>query len=137
MNDKDALTIGRLANRAGVNVETVRYYQRRGLIAQPPRPEQGGRIYPRETLERLLFIRRAQELGFTLDEIANLLALGNARCNQVREMAEYKLDGVRGKIADLKRLESVLAELRGRYRENPDPGQCPIIESLLPEADRA
>lgn len=132
MTDNYPMTIGRLAQAAGVNIETVHYYQRRGLIAQPAKPEQGHRIYPREALERLLFVRRAQQLGFTLDEIANLLALGNASCNQVREMGEYRLAGVRAKIADLRRLESVLAGLLAGGRNNPDLDHCPIVESLLP-----
>ncbi|MFC6978080.1 MerR family DNA-binding protein [Microbulbifer taiwanensis] len=110
----------------------MRYYERRGLIAQPRKPDRGHRAYPRETLERLLFIKRAEKLGFTLEEIANLLALGETPCNQVREMAEYKLAGVRDSISDLKRLESVLTDLLARCRNNPDPGHCPNVESLYP-----
>lgn len=85
MTGDKPLTIGALARAAGVHVETVRYYQRRGLIAQPRKPARGHRIYPRETLERLLFIKRAQELGFTLEEIASLLVLGGeTRCGKWR-----------------------------------------------------
>jgi MerR family mercuric resistance operon transcriptional regulator len=128
-----ALTIGRLAKSAGVHVETVRYYQRRGLIEEPCKPAQGHRLYPAQTLERLLFIRRAQELGFTLEEIASLLALGEGHCREVQSMAEHKLSSVRAKIADLRRLESVLGELLSQCRRNPDSAHCPIVESLLPE----
>lgn len=134
MNSDYSLTIGRLAKSAGVHVETVRYYQRRGLIEEPPRPARGHRLYPAETLKRLLFIRRAQELGFTLEEIAGLLALGGGHCREVQAIAEHKLAAVRAKLADLRRLESVLGELLSQCRRNPDNAHCPIVESLLPEA---
>jgi len=126
-------TIGELAKVASVNVETIRYYERRGLIEQPVKPEQGYRTYSRETLVRILFIKRAQELGFTLEEIANLLSLGDAHCLEVQEMAEGKLASVRAKIADLRRLETVLDNLVIQCRTNPDQSHCPIVESLLPD----
>ena len=127
------LTIGRLAKTAAVNIETIRYYERRGIIEQPPTPAQGFRTYPQETLERILFIKRSQELGFTLDEIANLLSLGDAHCLEVQEMAEGKLASVRDKIADLRRLETVLDNLVTQCRTNPDQSHCPIVEALLPD----
>lgn len=126
-------TIGQLAKRAGVNVETIRYYEHRGLIEQPIKPAQGYRTYPQATLVRILFIKRAQGLGFTLEEIASLLSLGEAHCPEVQEIAELKLDSVRTKIADLHRLESVLNNLVRQCRINPDQSHCPIVESLLPD----
>lgn len=125
-------TIGQLAKAAGVNVETIRYYERRGLIAQPTKPMQGYRTYPNETLARILFIKRAQELGFTLEEINNLLSLGESHCSEIQELAEAKLASVREKINDLHRLEQVLEELVTKCRTNPDNAACPIVESLQP-----
>ena len=103
-------TISQLAKSAGVNVETIRYYERRGLIEQPDRPAEGYRRYPETTLNRIRFIKRAQELGFSLEEITNLLALGESHCSEVQELAEGKLVSVRAKINDLCRLERVLED---------------------------
>lgn len=128
-------TIGQLAKAAGVNVETIRYYERQGLITQPPKPAQGYRTYPKATLARILFIKRAQELGFTLEEIANLLVLGESHCSEVQELAEGKLVSVRAKINDLCRLERVLEDLVTQCRSNPDNTACPIVESLQPDSD--
>jgi len=129
---KDGLTIGMLAKSASVNVETIRYYERRGLITQPQKPLQGYRSYPAATQERLLFIKRAQELGFSLEEVANLLSLGEANCEQVQGMAEEKIHKVRAKINDLQRMEAVLDKLLSQCRNNADSSPCPIVESLLP-----
>lgn len=126
-------TIGQLAKTAGVNVETIRYYERRGLIRQPLEPAEGYRTYPNETLARILFIKRAQELGFTLEEINNLLSLGESHCSEIQELAEARLASVREKINDLHRLEQVLEELVTKCRTNPDNAACPIVESLQPD----
>lgn len=126
-------TISQLANSAGVNVETIRYYERRGLIEQPDKPTNGYRRYPETTLNRIRFIKRSQDLGFSLDEITQLLALGESPCQEVQGMAEQKLASVRAKIADLCRLETVLDDLLNQCAANPDHTHCPIIESLLPE----
>jgi|TARA_R110002033_G_C3890053_1_gene238756 MerR family mercuric resistance operon transcriptional regulator len=126
-------TIGKLAKTAGVNVETIRYYERRGLIRQPLKPAEGYRTYPNETLARILFIKRAQELGFTLEEINNLLSLGESHCSEIQELAEARLASVREKINDLHRLEQVLEELVTKCRTNPDNAACPIVESLQPD----
>jgi MerR family transcriptional regulator, mercuric resistance operon regulatory protein len=83
-------TIGQLAKVAGVNVETIRYYERRGLISQPPKPAEGYRTYPNATLARIFFIKRAQELGFTLKEINKLLSLDESHCSEVQELAEVR-----------------------------------------------
>jgi MerR family mercuric resistance operon transcriptional regulator len=125
-------SIGKLAQAAQVSVETIRYYERRGLITQPPKPAQGYRTYTKATLARILFIKRAQELGFTLEEINNLLSLGESHCSEVQELAEAKLASVREKINDLHRLQQVLEELVTQCRTNPDNAACPIVESLQP-----
>ena len=126
------MTIGALAKAGGVNVETVRYYQRLALLPKPPRTYGGIRRYPRETLQRLLFIRRAQQLGFSLDEVALLLKLGEGlHCNETRELAERKLASVEEKIADLAALQKVLAQLVTACGKQGSSRGCPIIESLV------
>ncbi|MDY6929006.1 MAG: Hg(II)-responsive transcriptional regulator [Pseudomonadota bacterium] len=128
-------TISQLARAAGVNVETVRYYERRGLIEQPDKPAEGYRRYPETTLDRIRFIKRAQELGLSLEEITNLLILGQSHCSEVQELAEGKMISVRAKINDLCRLEQVLEDLIIQCRTNPDNTACPIVESLQPDPD--
>lgn len=125
-------TIGKVANELDINIETVRFYERRGLIQQPPKPDVGYRQYPDETVNRIRFIKRSQELGFTLDEITNLLSLNDRPCSQVQEMAEHKLSAVKEKITDLHRLEKALEALLAQCRDNDDESHCPIIDSLQP-----
>lgn len=125
-----ALTISGVARAAAVNVETVRYYQRRGLIREPPKPRQGYRIYTPETVDRLRFIKRAQELGFTLVEIKNLLSLDDGHCRQTQELAERKLSLIQGRIRDLKAMERVLGKLVQACGQHGDTPGCPIIETL-------
>lgn len=125
--------ISQLAKLADVNVETVRYYERRSLIEQPEKPSGGYRRYPVATLHRIRFIKRAQELGFTLEEISHLLMLDNTPCQEVQDMASHKLVSVRARLADLRRLETVLNDLLNQCAANPDQTHCPIIDSLLPE----
>jgi MerR family mercuric resistance operon transcriptional regulator len=125
------LTIGKVARAAGVNVETVRYYQRSGLVPEPPRPAGGVRRYSDETVARLRFIKRAQELGFTLAEIRRLLALGDPQsCGKARALAAEKLSLVRTRIADLERLRAVLESLVERCDAVRGKVACPIIETL-------
>lgn len=126
-------TIGQLADAAKVNVETIRYYERKGLIEQPKKPKQGYRQYSQETLTTILFIKRAQLLGFTLSEIAALIDLSTGRCHGVQVLTEKKLLTVRQKLKDLKSLEKSLKSLIDKCRANPDENQCPIIESLVPK----
>jgi MerR family mercuric resistance operon transcriptional regulator len=129
------LTIGQLAKSAGVNVETIRYYERQQLIEQPDKPSQGYRRYPVETLFRVLFIKRAQRLGFTLAEIFSLIGLSQGHCSDVQCLAENKLVTIRQKIKDLQRLEKSLKTLVGECQINSDEARCPIIESLVPEGN--
>lgn len=123
------ITIGRLARQAGINIETIRYYQRRGLIATPRKPLGGIRRYTEETLARLRFIKRAQELGFTLREIIDLLKLGDGSCKQTRAIAEHRLTDIEKRIRDLDSMRAALAKLIRSCRED-NQASCPIIESL-------
>lgn len=125
-------TISRLAKELDVNIETIRFYERKGLIQQPPKPTTGYRHYPNETVNRIHFIKRAQELGFTLDEIVHLLSLEDSPCSEVQTLANKKLEKVQSKILDLRRLENALEALLSQCHENDDKSHCPIIDSLQP-----
>ncbi len=128
------LTIGALAKTCGVGVETVRYYQRRGLLDEPKRPAGGVRRYGAETVARLGFIRRAQEVGFTLDEVKTLLKLGETpNCRGARTLAATKLQVVQVRLRDLERVRRALAELVERCDAGSER-RCPIIESLSAHA---
>nr|BBJ02349.1 MerR family transcriptional regulator [Marinobacter nauticus] len=125
------ITIGELSRAAGTHVETIRYYQRRGLVAIPEKPLGGIRRYDGSALARLHFIRSAQWLGFSLDEISELLKLEDgSHCDETRALAERKLDDVRRKIAGLTQMEATLDKLVDRCLSSQDPQQCPIIRSL-------
>jgi len=125
------LTIGRLAEAAGVNVETIRYYQRIGLIEEPKKPQQGFRKYSDEALGQLQFIKRAQQLGFSLQEIAELLELGDGHCRDVRIRAEKKRDKIEKQIKDLQALQSTLNQLIQACHSGKGRKKCPIVETLL------
>jgi MerR family mercuric resistance operon transcriptional regulator len=125
------LTIGNLAASAGVNVETIRYYERRGLIDQPVKPKNGYRRYDEAILDRIHFIKKAQSLGFQLDEIINLLSLANGQCSEIQSLAEAKLGDVQSKVKDLQRLETVLADLVRQCNARVNKAHCPIIDALL------
>jgi MerR family mercuric resistance operon transcriptional regulator len=128
---RNPYTIGALARRSGVHLETIRYYQRRGLIDEPPRPPGGIRRYTEDHVQRLRFIRHAQELGFSLDEIGELLKLEDGtHCRQARILGEKKLADVRKKLADLKRIETTLAALVDRCATTKGRVRCPLIASL-------
>jgi Hg(II)-responsive transcriptional regulator len=134
----ESLTIGKLARLAEIGVETVRFYEREGLIAEPPRRRSGYRQYPEETVHRLRFIRRAKELGFTLREIKELLGLrvdpsSDATCDAVRKLAEEKIADVRGRIRTLQRMEAVLTRLADSCRNRAVTSECPILEVLRQE----
>jgi MerR family mercuric resistance operon transcriptional regulator len=125
------LTIGRLADEAGVNVETIRYYQRRGLMPEPDRPSQGHRRYGGDSVKRVRFIKRAQVLGFTLEEIGSLLALDEARaCANTRDLAAHKLQVIEDKLADLKAMRNALTALMRQCDSGATRGACPIIHAL-------
>ena len=128
------MTIGLLANKVEVNVETIRYYERRGLIERPDKPATGYRQYSNEALRRLLFIRRAQTLGFKLDEIESLLFLSVGHCAEIQSLAEQKLDQVHDKIRGLQKLEGVLSDLVRQCGESVDKAHCPLVDTLLKES---
>lgn len=127
----DAMTIGRLAKAAGVHVETIRYYQRRGLLEEPRRPVGGVRRYGESDALRLRFIKRAQEIGFTLSEIQELLRLERTPdCGRARKLASARLADVEAKLADLARIRNTLRTLVRACAAGRDPRGCPIVESL-------
>ncbi len=128
-------TIGSLAKTLGITVETIRFYERKGLVQQPPKPAQGYRNYTNDAAERIRFVKRAQELGFTLVEIKHLLSLEDSRCGEIQSLAERKLQTVQIKLRDLTRLESALQTLLSQCSENDDKSNCPIIDSLQPTAE--
>jgi MerR family mercuric resistance operon transcriptional regulator len=124
------MRIGQLARSIGVNVETIRYYQRIGLIDLPAKPYGGYRSYNDQDLRRLRFIRRAQRLGFSLDDIRALLELSSADCQQVQKLALEKLTLVKGKLRQLRRIESALTKTIKQCAKRRTPESCPIIETL-------
>lgn len=127
----NTMTISRLADSAGVHIETVRYYQRRGLLREPARPMGGVRRYDATDVSRLQFIRRAQAMGFTLEEIAGLAAVkGLGACEHTRRLTELKLADVRRKIAELRRLERELAQLAAECARSPSDVCCPALDRL-------
>lgn len=128
----EPMTIGRLAAAAGVNVETVRYYHRRGLLAPPQRPPGGIGRYPFSALTRLRFIKRSQSLGFSLDDVQALLSLDDGQaCNAARTIGEHKLKEVRHRIQTLQALETALQQLVSRCSTSRRKVSCPLIEALM------
>jgi MerR family mercuric resistance operon transcriptional regulator len=123
-----AMSIGTLARVTGVHVETIRFYQRRGLLPLPKRPPSGVRRYGEDAAARLRFIKRAQDLGFTLGEIAELLKLERG-CRDAHALASAKLAVVERRLADLQRMRKTLRELIVRCEAGRSAG-CPIIETL-------
>ncbi len=127
------LTIGAVARQAGLGIQTVRFYEREGLLEEPPRSTSGYRAYDEKAVPRLRFIKRAQELGFTLKEIRELIALeqdDKADCDQVRGVASVKLATVETKIADLIRMKTALERLVGSCTGNGALRDCVIMECL-------
>lgn len=125
------LTIAGVARGAGVGVETVRYYERRGLVPQPGRPLGAIRRYGRAHVDRIRFIRRAQELGFTLDEIETLLALEDGTDRRsIRRIAAVRLEEIRRRIADLTRMERALAHVLHECEAYGRAPRCPIIGAI-------
>lgn len=127
-----AWTIGRLAKATGVNLETVRYYERIKLMPPPGRAPSGYREYEEAHVQRLMFIRRARDLGFSIEDIRALVALSEpsrGTCADVRKIASEHLDDVRAKLADLAKLELILAETVARCSGDQVPA-CPILEVL-------
>ena len=125
------LTIGAMAAEAGVNVETVRFYQRKGLMHEPSRTIGSVRRYGAADLGRVRFIKSAQRLGFSLDEIGQLLKLEDGtHCDEAREQAQHKLIDVRAKLADLQGMETALVDLVSRCSAARGRIRCPLIATL-------
>ena len=128
----DDLTIGLLAKRSGVNVETIRYYQRRHLLQEPSKPLGGYRQYSSESVTRVRFIKRAQALGFTLEEITGLLGLDERKtCLETRDVAAQKVALIEQKIADLSRMKKALSRLVRACDASSAGEPCPIIHLLV------
>src|SRR3984893_15361723 len=126
------LPIGELSKQSGVNIETIRYYERIKMLAPPPRTASGVRIYAATDLRILVFVRRARELGFSIDEIRALLRLGGpekASCREVREIAAHHLEDIRAKLGDLKKLERLLAKPWPRC-SGMTASDCPVLDIL-------
>jgi MerR family mercuric resistance operon transcriptional regulator len=129
--DVGPLTIGQLSRAAGVHVETIRYYQGLGIVRAPPRPDGGFRRYGPHDVARLRFIKRAQGLGFTLDEVRSLLRLEDGRnCRETRRLAEAKLAVIEQRLADLNRMRRLLRRLIGECEAGGQPRACPITATL-------
>ena len=127
----DNLSIGAFAEAAGVNVETIRFYQRKGILPEPDRPYGSIRRYGQADVARVRFVKTAQRLGFSLDEVDGLLTLDDgAHCDEARHLAEQKLVDVRSKLADLLRIESVLANLVDDCCASHGTVSCPLIAAL-------
>ncbi|MDH4559554.1 MerR family transcriptional regulator [Pseudomonas sp. BN411] len=128
----EVFSIGKLAERAGVGVETVRYYQRRGLLEEPRKGMGGQRRYAPDQLKRLCFIKRAQALGFTLAEVSSLLAIADGQhCMDARMLAVEKLHVIEMKLAALTAMHQALCALVQRCEVNPSEQACPLIETLI------
>jgi MerR family mercuric resistance operon transcriptional regulator len=128
----EAFPIGELSRQSGVNVESIRYYERVKMLVPPPRTASGRRVYDSTDLRILAFIRRSRELGFSLDQIRALLRLGGpgkATCREVREIAAHHLDDIRAKLADLKKLERLLSKTIARCSGRTAP-DCPVLDVL-------
>jgi len=133
--DRD-FTIGQLSQRTGVNIETIRYYERVDVMPAPPRTEGGHRLYDQDHLRRLTFVRRSRELGFSLDEVRHLLGLvdgDNYTCGEVKGLTIQHRKIVREKIADLRKLDKTLAEISAGCDGGSVP-ECPIIDTLFNES---
>lgn len=125
-----SFTIGQVAKRSGVGIETIRFYEREGVIPRPPRTDAGYRLYDEETLKRLHFIGRAKELGFSLKEISQLMALRltpRSNCTEVKKKAVSKLEEINQKIADLQRMRATLKEVTEACEESKPILTCPIL----------
>ncbi len=132
----ETMKIGEFARKGGVNVQTVRYYERRGLLPEPERRESGYREYTLDSLARLQFIRRSQELGFTLSEIEELLALRTdpqTTAAQVKAKAEAKIADIDSRLRDLRQIQHGLEHLAGQCRGGSGPtGDCPLLAAMGP-----
>ena len=134
-----SMTIGKLAEAVGVEVSTLRYYERRGILREPPRTESGYRQYDETVVDRIRFVRHAQDLGFTLEEVEELLALrvdNPASCDAVEQATRAKLRSVDAKLRELRRLRSVLGRLVRACEDREETSECPVLAMLEEEGVR-
>lgn len=127
------LKIGEVAERGGVNLQTIRYYEREKLLPEPPRLASGYRVYPDQTVRRIRFIKRAQEIGFTLAEIRELLAIrisADRDSSDVRTLAQTKISDIDEKIQTLQRMKKALGRITQRCSGCGPASECPILESI-------
>jgi MerR family transcriptional regulator, mercuric resistance operon regulatory protein len=132
MNTNPKLTIGALSAQTEVNIETIRYYERIGILPKPPRSAGGHRHYATEHKQRLIFIRRSRQLGFSLDQVRMLLGLTGVRrmtCARVKTITEQHIADIRQRVKDLKRLERVLSDMVEQCRGD-EAADCPILDAL-------
>lgn len=132
MNTNPRLSIGSLSERTAVNIETIRYYERIGILPKPPRSNGGHRLYSHEHQQRLIFIRRSRELGFSLDQVRELLGLSGGRrltCAKVKHISEQHIADIRQRVKDLRRLERVLSDMAAQCRGD-EVLECPILQAL-------
>ena len=132
MAKHEVISIGRLAKQSGVNIETIRYYERIGILPEPTRSEGGYRLYRPDDAERLRFVRRARDLGLSLDDVRRLLSLADqesSSCRKVLDLAAHHLTDIRARIDDLKRMEQVLSRLVQACAKGELP-KCPLLEAL-------
>lgn len=134
--EMETLTIGKVASQAGVGIETIRFYERQALIDPPPRSASGYRLFPVSTVQRLRFIRRAKELGFSLKEIKELLILQSdpqATCGDIKKRAEKKLNDIDQRIHDLETMRNALKILLSACSSNETSAECPIMQAIADE----
>ena len=139
MANKSFLSIGMLSKQSRVNVETIRYYERIGLLAAAPRSTGGYRMYSSDHVGRLRFVRRARDLGLSIDEVRRLLGLADQKsksCSKVRDLAAHHLADIRARIADLKRMERVLSRLVEACSKG-ELADCPLLEALAQPGDNS
>ena len=129
------LTIGKLAKQANVTIETIRYYQRKGLLVEPDKPATGYRQYPFDAISRLRFIKRAQQSGFTLKEIAELLSLDGEHCEDVQQMAEQKRQQIDEQLKDLTAIRNVLDTLVKGCQQDKSTDHCSLIDAFSNQSD--
>jgi MerR family mercuric resistance operon transcriptional regulator len=132
------MQIGQLSKKTGCNIETIRYYEKRGLLPSPPRTAGGYRLYDPDHLKRLTFVMRSRDLGFSMAEIEKLLSLVDEHqltCHDMHQQTLAHVGDIQSKIADLKRLERVLTEIASKCSDGTVP-ECPIIDALYEPLDR-
>lgn len=130
MQNTNTITIGRLAKAAGVNIETIRHYQNKGLIIEPEKPAKGFRQYPISTLERLKFIKTAQKLGFSLREIKEILDLGENRCTEVEQLANQKLLDLRNRVTELESIIVTIDQLLNCCHTQNKAEPCSFVKGI-------